>query len=112
MIGENQPALDTRDSLLNMLIERMSSENYYTKALRECTDYALHLLEIIIKLGGTSGSMTSVQQAFNSQYPGLYFYPSHRVLTRLGLAFAVDSATRHYYLVPEGLPVAYREAMG
>jgi hypothetical protein len=28
---------------------------------------------------------------------------SIRVLTHLGLAYAVNSATRHYYLLPEGV---------
>ena len=38
-----------------------------------------------------------------THHPGLYYYPSHRVLARLGLAYPVDSATRPYYLLPEGL---------
>jgi hypothetical protein len=47
-----------------------------------------------------------VQRAFDKVYPGLYYYPSHRVLMRLGLAYPVDSATRPYYLLPEGLSEA------
>ena len=44
-----------------------------------------------------------MEQAFGERFPGLYYYPSHRVLTRLGLAYAVDSRTRPYYLLPEGV---------
>ena len=40
----------------------------------------------------------------------LYYYPSHRTLTRLGLAYAVDSATRHDYLLPEGIANVLQQA--
>ena len=64
------------------------------------------LLHVIVERGGTSGSMVDVQRAFGGAQPGLYYYPSHRVLMRLGLAYPVDSATRPYYLLPEGLAEA------
>ncbi len=103
LMDENQLSRHNREGLMDMIYTRMTEDGYYTEALGHCTDYALRLLEIVLNEGGTSSSMTSVQQAFTSQYPGLYYYPSHRVLTRLGLAYAVDSATRPYYLVPDGL---------
>ena len=33
------------------------------------------------------------------------YCPAHRTLTRLGFAYAVDSATRPYYLLPDGIGV-------
>jgi len=95
--------LEKRDALLAMLTKIISSEGYYERALAKCTDYALGLLDIIIEKGGTSGSMVDASKTFGERFQSLYYYPSHRVLTRLGLAYAVDSATRHYYLLPEGI---------
>ena len=50
--------------------------------------------------------------SFGEQFNGLYYYPSHRVLTRLGLTYAVDSATRPYYIVPDGLVNIFGEFIG
>ena len=54
--------------------------------------------------------MAAVQKAFSERFDSLYFYPSHRIVTRLGLAYAVDSATRHYYLLAEGVVDARERA--
>lgn len=81
----------------------ISSEGYFRRALTWCTDQALGLLDIIIERGGTTGSLVDVERAFGAHHDPLYFFPSHRVLTRLGLAYAVDGATRHYYLLAEGV---------
>ena len=112
LVDVNQPTPDNRDDLMAMLYGRMTTDGYFTSALDNCTEYALRLLEIIINEGGTSSSMAIVEQKFSSQYPGLYYYPSHRVLTRLGLTYAVDSATRPYYIVPEGLVRIFRRVIG
>jgi hypothetical protein len=97
------PQIEVRDALLAILTSIISSEGYYERALMECNDYALGLLDIIIEKGGTSGSLVDVHKIFSERFESLYYYPSHRALTRLGLAYAVDSATRHYYLLPKGL---------
>lgn len=112
LVDNNQPTLENRDELLGMLNRIMTAGDYFKTALNHCTEYAFHLLEIIINKGGTSSSLTAVQHRFNAKYPGLYYYPSHRVLTRLGLAYAVDSATRPYYLIPEGLVRVYKKVYG
>lgn len=100
------PMLEDRETLLTMLTEVVSSEGYYEHALEQCTDYALGLLDIIIEAGGTSGSMMAVSKVFGKRLRSLYYYPSHRMLTRLGLAYAVDSAASPYYLLPEGITAA------
>ena len=106
---DSEPELTDRDALLRMLTEVISSEGYYKRAFAQCTEYARGLLDILVGHGGTSGSLDEAAQAFGKHYDGLYYYPSHRVLTRLGLAYAVDSASRHYYLLPEGLAAAWRD---
>ena len=83
--------------------EVIPSAGYYERALARCTEDALALLRLIVEQGGTSGSLVAVSEAFTSSREGLYYYPAHRMLTRLGLAYAVDSTTRDYYLLPEGL---------
>jgi uncharacterized protein (DUF362 family) len=103
LIDADTPELEGRDALLAMLGQAISAEGYYEWALEQCTDYARALLEILVERGGTSGSIVDVSQAFGQRYEGLYYYPSHRVLARLGLAYPVDSATRPYYLLPEGV---------
>jgi hypothetical protein len=92
-----------RTALLAQLTAVLSAEGYYEWALAACTDYARGLARILVERGGTSGSIVDVERAFGERHPGLYFYPSHRVLMRLGLAYPVDSTTRPYYLLPEGL---------
>jgi hypothetical protein len=99
-----------RETILTMLTEAISSERYYERALAKCTDYAVGLLDVIVENGGTSGSMVSVRKAFGERYRSLYYYPSHRTLTRLGLAYAVDSAARPYYLLPEGITATRSES--
>jgi hypothetical protein len=101
------PPLGEREPLLAQLAAQISAEGYYDRALGACTEYARALLGVLVERGGTSGSIVDVQRAFGEQHPGLYYYPSHRVLGRLGLAYAVDSATRPYYLLPEGLVDAW-----
>jgi len=107
LVDPEAPELEERDALLGMLGEVISSEGYYGRALAHCTDQARDLLDIIIQRGGTSSSMDVVDRAFGERHDPLYYFPSHRVLTRLGLAYAVDSATRHYYLLPEGIVSAW-----
>ena len=97
------PEYEERSALLDMLGRVISSAGYYGRAMACCTDYARDLLGIIAQKGGTSSSMTAVDRTFGEHHDPLYYFPSHRVLTRLGLAYAVDSATRHYYLLPEGI---------
>jgi hypothetical protein len=89
--------------LLAQLEAILSSKGYYERALAACTESARALARILVQRGGTSGSMVGVQQAFGEAQPGLYYYPAHRGLMRLGLAYPVESATRPYYLLPEGL---------
>jgi hypothetical protein len=100
------PRAEEREALLAHLAAIVASEGYYERALAVCTGYARALLRILVERGGTSGSMADVQRAFGESHPGLYFYPAHRVLMRLGLAYPVESATRPYYLLPEGLAEA------
>jgi hypothetical protein len=100
--GDASQVVD-RSVLLDMLGETIAAKGYYERALAQCTDYARALLGILAERGGTSGSLADVERAFGERFPGLYFYPSHRVLMRLGLAYAVDSRTRPYYLLPEGV---------
>ena len=103
LVSSAEPLVDTREELLATLTETLCAEGYYERALARCTRTARVLLKTIVEHGGTSGSMVGVQQAFSAQEKGLYYYPAHRTLTRLGLAYAVDSATRPYYLLPEGI---------
>jgi hypothetical protein len=103
LVDQDTPELEERDALLAMLTEVISSEGYYARALAGCTDHALKLLGVISQRGGTSSSIVAVKATFGERYESLYYYPSHRVLARLGLAYAVDSATRPYYLLPEGV---------
>ena len=103
LVGADVVDSTDRGDLLGTLGDLIASEGYYRRALQGCTDLALELLGIIAEQGGTSGSLAGVEQAFGQRFEPLYFYPSHRTLTRLGLAYAVDSATRPYYLLPEGL---------
>jgi hypothetical protein len=105
LVPSREPELETRETLLSMLTEVISAEDYYDRALAKCTRTAQALLKIITAHGGTSSSMVAVQQAFCTQEKGLYYYPAHRTLTRLGLAYAVDSVTRPYYLLPEGIEI-------
>ena len=109
LVEPDTPKLECRDALLAILTEAISSEGYYERALAKCTDYALALLDIIVEEGGTSGSMVAVRKTFSERFESLYYYPSHRVLTRLGLAYAVDSVSRHYYLLPEGIVSALQK---
>ena len=103
LVAPASPELETRDELLVMLAEVISADGYHERALAKCTSSARALLEVIAEHGGTSSSMVAVEKAFSAQHKALYYYPSHRTLTRLGLAYAVDSATRDYYLLPEGI---------
>ena len=108
-IPSTAPELGARDELLSALVGVISEEGYYGRALAKCTNTARTLLGIIAEQGGTSGSMVGVQHAFSEKEKGTYFYPAHRTLTRLGLAYAVDSATRPYYLLPEGVIAALKK---
>jgi uncharacterized protein (DUF362 family) len=103
LVDAEAPELEGRDALLGMLGEVISAEGYYDRALAQCTDQARDLLDIIVQRGGTSSSLIAVDRAFGERHDPLYYFPSHRVLTRLGLAYAVDGTTRHYYLLPEGV---------
>jgi uncharacterized protein (DUF362 family) len=103
LVDGGVPKAKERGELLALLGEVISSDGYYDRALAQCTDEARALLRIIAAQGGTSGSIVGVSQAFGQSNKPLYYYPSHRILTRLGLAYAVDSATRDYYLLPEGV---------
>jgi uncharacterized protein (DUF362 family) len=103
LLDGDVPEVRARDDLLALLADAISSEGYYQRVLRRCTDEALALLRIIAAQGGTSGSIAGVSDTFGQDNEALYYYPAHRTLTRLGLAYAVDSATRDYYLLPEGL---------
>jgi len=103
LVEPDAPKLESRESLLAMLTDVISSEEYYERALAKSSHYALGLLNIIVEKGGTSGSMVEVRNTFRERFESLYYFPSHRVLTRLGLAYAVDSTAQHYYLLPEGV---------
>ena len=103
LIPDSTPVMNKREELMSMLSEVIVSDGYFERALGKCTRTARVLLDVIAECGGTSGSMVEVQEAFIKQEGGLYYYPAHRTLTRLGLAYAVDSTTRPYYLLPEGI---------
>jgi uncharacterized protein (DUF362 family) len=103
LVAGDASQVGDRDVLLALLGQTIAAEGYYERALAKCTETARALLGILAERGGTSGSLVDVERAFGERFPGLYFYPSHRVLTRLGLAYAVDSRTRPYYLLPEGV---------
>ena len=103
LVESEEADSESREGLLVTLTDLISTEGYYQKALAQCTKYALKLLDILLERGGTSGSMDDAALAFEERYDSLYYYPAHRTLTRLGLAYAVDSAARPYYLLPEGL---------
>ena len=96
----------TSEALMAELAAILSAEGYYERALDACTAYARQLARILVLRGGTKGSIVDVQRAFGEAFPDLYYYPSHRLLMRLGLAYPVESATRPYYLLPEGLAEA------
>lgn len=102
-----QPPAD-RDDLLDVLDGILGDDDYFDKALAECNKYVRDLLHLIIAQGGTSGDMAAIEDAFCARWgqSGLYYMPSARTLTRLGLAYAVDSASRNYYLLPEGMVAA------
>jgi hypothetical protein len=102
-----QPPAD-RDHLLDVLDGILGDDDYFDKALAECNKYVRDLLHLIIAQGGTSGDMAAIEDAFCARWgqSGLYYMPSARTLTRLGLAYAVDSASRNYYLLPEGMVAA------
>jgi len=106
LVEAGAPMIEDRETLSAMLTEVISSEGYYERALARCTDYALDLLDAIVEKGGTSGSMVSARKAFGERFKASYYYPAHRTLTRLGLAYAVDSAASPYYLLPEGIAAA------
>ncbi|MFP3896078.1 MAG: DUF362 domain-containing protein [Anaerolineales bacterium] len=101
-----------RDDLLVVLEDILGADGYFCRALGQCNKYVRDLLQIIIAQGGTSGDMAEIEEAFCERWgqSGLYYMPSARILTRLGLAYAVDSASRNYYLLPEGM-VAAAEAL-
>ena len=103
LVPEDTPILEQREALLTFLTEIISEPNYFTRALEKCTDCALDLLKIITEKGGTSGSPTEISATFKQTHNGLYYHPSHRILTRLGLAYLVDGANRPYYLLAEGV---------
>ncbi len=103
LVDGGAPEVEERGALLTTLGDVLSSHGYYGRALAQCSDYARSLLRLIAAQGGTSGSIAGVGEAFGERHPALYYYPAHRTLTRLGLAYAVDGATRDYYLLPEGL---------
>ena len=103
LVEPDVPRLEDRETLLSTLTEVVSSEGYYERALAKSTGYALGLLDAIVEDSGTSGSIVAVRKAFEERFSSHYYYPSHRTLTRLGLAYAVDGAARPYYLLPEGL---------
>jgi len=94
---------ESRDELLRQLTDIITTDGYFERALAKCTTSAKALLGIITKHGGTSGSMVAVEKAFAAENKPLYYYPAHRTLARVGLAYAVDSATRKHHLLPEGL---------
>jgi len=110
LVESDIPKLEEREALPGVLAKVISSEGYYDRALAQCTDYALGLLGTIVEQGGTSGSIVAVGKTFGERYESVYYYPSHRVLARLGLAYAVDSETRPYYLLSEGVVSALERA--
>ena len=99
---------EERSTLLDMLGEALS-DGYLGRAMGQLNGHALALLETIIERGGTSGSMVDVQRTYAARGAnwGTYYYPAERTLQRLGLAFAVDSDYRPYYLLPEGAASAF-----
>lgn len=103
LIDPDTPQRSTRDELLATLAAVIGAPGYYSRAMAKCSAYARDLLGIIAREGGTSGSLVGVRKAFDGQHEGLLYHPSNRNLTRLGLAYEVDSATRNYYLLPKGL---------
>lgn len=106
LLNRDTTEMEGREGLLALLTRVISAEGYYRRALAQCTPQALSLLRVIAEQGGTSGSMEAVARAFAERLDMLYYYPSHRTLTRLGLAYAVESAARPYYLLPKGLLAA------
>jgi hypothetical protein len=109
------PEAGERAALLAYIQRAMRAPDYYARALGHCTDLALALVGMVAEMGGTSGSYVALRDAFGERHgaaESLYFLPTLRVLTRLGLAYLVDSATRPYVLLPEGLAAAYRRLRG
>ena len=103
LLEQSETEEESRETLLAVLGDTIGANDYFERAVAQCTDYARELLRIIAGCGGTSGSIIGVREAFEQRFKGLYYPPSHRALTRLGLAYAVDSRTRPYYLLPEGI---------
>ncbi|MGM0401145.1 MAG: DUF362 domain-containing protein [Chloroflexota bacterium] len=97
-----------RDDLLEVLDDTLGADHYFGRALAQCNKYVRELLQLIIDQGGTLGDMAEIEEAFCEHWgqSGLYYMPSARTLMRLGLAYAVDSAARNYYLLPEGMVAA------
>lgn len=116
-LPEGSQAPEDRDDLLALLGGVLGADDYYGRALAACSDYALRLLDLIVVQGGTSGGMTAIDTEYSRRWgeSTQYYSPAARQLVRLGLAYAVDSAYRNYYLLPEGLPAAldsHRAATG
>ena len=102
-----------REQLMDVLVEA-TGDGYIDRALGQCNEYALSLMETIVEMGGTKSSMPEIQRAYGDRGDdyGLYYYPAERTLGRLGLAYAVDGANRPYYLLPDGAVAAVKRARG
>ncbi|MBC7234659.1 MAG: DUF362 domain-containing protein [Chloroflexi bacterium] len=105
------PPPSERGDLLALLKERIAAPDYYREALAQLGEHPRKLLELIIERGGTSGDLVAIRNALSEYFGGgesLHYAPAARTLLRLGLAYPVDGAWRHYYLLPEGLLSVYR----
>jgi uncharacterized protein (DUF362 family) len=100
-----------RAPLLEILAGVIGSEGYYEAALARCDEHALVLLQLIVDQGGTSGDLVAIRDALSAHYQGnesLHYAPAARTLARLGLAYAVEGLARPYYVLPDGLVIAYK----
>lgn len=109
-LPEAPQAPQERGDLMERLENTLKTPGFYGRALEQCSEYALGLMELLIEQGGTSGDIEIIRHAFSSRYgtESLYYAPAARTVTRLGLAFTVAGACRNYFLLPEGVVTAFK----
>ena len=94
----------TRVELTSQLLTVVSKPGYYGRALERIHRPGLDLLRLIAQHGGTSGDFYSIANEFKQRTGDDYlFWPAHRSLTRLGLAYVFHGFNRSYFILPEGL---------
>lgn len=102
---------ETRQKLLDLFGDMLEAKGFYDKALKQCDEHTLNLLELLIAQGGTAGDIETIRDTFSRRCGGgesLYYAPAARTLTRLGLAYTVAGTCRNYYILPEGVVEALK----